>query len=486
MQYGNPGQTPSWIAPQGPREGLRRYVQVIRSHWLLIAACVVVATIAAGIYTRVAPRTYQAESQMLITPVNAETDLIGLSLLTNTANPTGDVATAASFITTPEVAALAAAEVGHITPGAALGKVSAAPVASSNVIAITATASTPAQAKALADAFALGTAKYRTQVLHKEIEAILPALQARANALPPAERTGAGSIGERIASLETLLAEPNPTISVQSLAALPTAPSSPKTKLSLLAGVLVGLLLGFGAALAIEGFDPRVRTEERLRAILRLPVLARIPREKMSGHRLSSWPNDLSPMAFESFRMLRVALGTDSAASKSHSLMVTGSTSSEGKSTVALNLAATLASAGTRVILVEADLRRPSLAVALGLPSRRRSAAADGSLEDSLITVEGLEGNLRVLLAENTGAYQANGLFKSTDVLLEGTLQLADYVIFDAPPVAEASDVLSLSREVDDVLIVARLGRTRIDHILDMAEILTREGVLAGRHGDRR
>lgn len=459
------------------------YVQVIREHWRLIVACVLVATVAAGIYAKVAPRSWQAESQLLITPVNGEPSLIGLSLITNSASPTGDVSTAASFVTTPEVGTLVAGSVGHTTAKAMLGAVSAAPVASSNVISITAKASSPARAQAIANGFAIATVRNRTQMLHKQLEKIIPALQTRVEALPPAQRTGVGSLGERLASLQTLLAGSDPTVSVESLAPLPTSPSSPKTKLDIAAGLLVGLIIGLGAAFIREGLDPRVRREEQLRGIIRLPVLARIPHERSRSshsHSIPLRPSDLSPAAQEAYRMLRVALGVRASFSGSRSVMVTGSMHSEGKSTTALNLALTLAAGGRQVILVEADLQRPSLGAALGVDTSQGVAEVlmgDISLEDALVSLDGTGEDLKVLLAGRSYGSLVDGLLTAAGRLVEPAKELADYVIFDTPPVTDVSDILPLSQYVDDVLIVSRLGHSRVDKLVNLGEVLSRQGV---------
>jgi len=471
----------SWLTPQGPREGLGHYIEVVRERWRLITACVLVATFAAGLYTKVASRTWQAQSQLLITPVNAEADLIGLSLITSSGNPTGYVSTAAGFVTAPEVATLAAARVRNTTPSTVLGDVSAAPLASSNIIAITATASSPSRARAIADAVAVATVEFRTQTLHAQLEKIIPALQRRVESLPPAERTGVGTIGERLATLETLAAGPDPTISVQAMARLPTAPHWPKTKLSIVVGFIVGLVVGLGAAFAMDALDPRVRREERLRGILQLPVLARIPRERTSAsHGLPLRPTELSPLVHESYRMLRFALGIRGSSPVSRSIMITGATSSEGKSTVALNFAATLASAGKRVILIEADLRRPSLGAALGISVRRSTTDVlleEVEFEDALVTVDWLGDNLGLLLADSAAPEFPDGLLASTDDLVDKAEALADYVIFDSAPVTEVSDSLPLSQHVDEVLVVTRLGHSRADQLVKMGEILIRQGV---------
>jgi Mrp family chromosome partitioning ATPase/capsular polysaccharide biosynthesis protein len=480
----DPGRAPDWLTPQGPREGLGHYVEVIRDRRRLIIACIVVVTLVAGAYAKLAPATYKAESHLLVTPVNGETSLIGLGLITQSGNPTGDVATAASLVTTSEVGALVAQKVGNTTGRSVLTHVSAVPVAQSNVVAITASGSTAREAQAIANAFALATVQNRTRTLHRQLESIIPTIKRQVEALPEGQRTGQGSLGERLSSLETLLAGPDPTISVESLAQLPDSPSWPRTKLSIIAGFLIGLVIGLGGAFALESLDPRVRREETLRRIFLLPVLARIPRERRSSSRkLPMRPGELSPAAQEAYRMLRVALGARTQSSGMRSIMITGSTRSEGKSTVALNLAATLAFSGSKVILVEADLRRPSLAGALDLLAKRGKRGTAGvlmgeiSLRDALIPVSRVSENLSALLVEQSAPYLADGLLAAADELVGQAEALADFLIFDAPPVTEVSDALPLSQHVDDVLIVARLGHSRTDQLVNLGEVLSRQDV---------
>lgn len=503
-----PGR-PSWLAPRAPREGLSHYLEVIRDRKLLIAACVLVVTIVAAVYVALAPRSWKAESRLLVSPVNGTANFVGLGLIATSSNPGGDISTAASLVTTPEVGALVASRVGHTTANAVLKETSAVPVAQSNVVAITTTASSASRAQAIANAFAQATVQNRTESLHHQLDAIIPTLRAQVQSLPAAQRTGQGSLGERLAALETLRAGPDPTIAVSSLAQLPAAPSWPRTKLSILAGILVGLIVGVGAAFALEGLDPRVRREETLRRIFRLPVLARIPRERRkSSQDLPLRPDDLSPAAHESYRMLRVALDAragsadswsrlptnlhpdrekeqDTAFAESRSrsprsIMITGSTSSEGKSTVALNLATVLASAGRKVMLVEADIHRPSLAGALGVRAQWGLAGVlmgKVRLEDALVGIEGSHGNLSVLLVEELALQLPDGLLGGADELVERAKTIADYVIFDAPPATEVSDALPLSKHVDDVLIVARLGHSRADRLVNLGEALMRQSV---------
>lgn len=473
---------PSWLAPQGPREGIGRYVEVVQSRLRLIIALVVAVTFVAIVYASVASSKWKAESHLLVTPVNSQNNFIGLGLITDTGNAGGAVSTAASLVTTPEVAAIVAARIGDGDPRSALRGVTAVPVAQSDVISITATASSSARAQAIASAVALATVQARTEALHHQLDTIIPTVRAQVRALPTAQQTGQGSLGERLASLEALRAGPDPTMTVASLAQRPTAPSWPRKKLTVVVGLLVGLVLGLGAAFALEGLDPRVRREEALRRIFRLPVLARVPRERRHPRTLPMRPDELSLAAQESYRMLRVALGVRGENGGPRSLMVTGSTASEGKSTVALNLAVTMATAGQKVILIEADLRRPSIARALDLVSKRGKRGTAGvlmgevELADAIIPVKGIR-NLSVVLVEQSAPFLADGLLAASEGLVDQAAELADCVIFDAPPVTEVSDALPLTQNVQAVLIVARLGHSRTDQLIKLGEILVRLNV---------
>jgi Mrp family chromosome partitioning ATPase len=194
-------------------------------------------------------------------------------------------------------------------------------------------------------------------------------------------------------------------------------------------------------------------------------------------------PSELSLAAQESYRMLRVALGIRGENAGPRSLMVTGSTASEGKSTVALNLAATLAFAGQKVILIEADLRRPSVARALDLaskPGKRGTAGVlmgEVPLGDAIVPVDAISENLWVLLVEQSAPFLADGLLGASESLVEQAVELADCVIFDAPPVNEVSDALPLTQHVDSVVIVARLGHSRTDQLVKLGEVLIRLNV---------
>ena len=99
------------------------------------------------------------------------------------------------------------------------------------------------------------------------------------------------------------------------------------------------------------------------------------------------------------------------------------------------------------------------------------------ALRDAVIPVRRLTDNLSVQRVEQSAPYLADGLLAASGDLVGQAEAIADYVVFDAPPVTEVSDALPLSQHVDDVLIVARLGHSRTDQLIKLGEVLIRLNV---------
>ena len=178
----------------------------------------------------------------------------------------------------------------------------------------------------------------------------------------PSQASGTGSLGAELALLQTLGNGPDPTIAVDSLADLPRVQVSPRPALSIAGGIFAGLILGIGAAFAAQALDPRLRREQQLRRRYRLPILTRIRVTPAVARPPSHSAQGVAPATAEAYRTLRATLARNApGATTGRVILVTGSTVSEGKTTTAVNLAASLALAGQRVILIESDLRRPSL-----------------------------------------------------------------------------------------------------------------------------
>jgi Mrp family chromosome partitioning ATPase len=186
----------------------------------------------------------------------------------------------------------------------------------------------------------------------------------------------------------------------------------------------------------------------------------------------------------EAYRTLRTTLAaTRNAGAEVPAVLVTSPSASEGKTTSAINLASSLALAGNRVVMIEADLRRPAIGAALGVTPTHGTGSVlleNVPLRDALVPVPAYGSYLQVLLADHAegAAWMVDQLFLPAAAgLVAEAKKVADYVIVDSPPLSEVSDALPLAKSVDDVLIVLRLGRTHLSRLDELAEMLDRHEI---------
>ena len=472
----------SWLQPMEEQAGLKRYVETIRERLPLIVLITVLVTGIAVLYVVTAQKTYDATADLLITPVNSDDPVsTSLGLIGQSADPTRDVETASRLVTNTSVAELVRQRLAsEDTAQEILEDVVAQPIAQSNFVAVTASAGSPEGAKALADAFAEEAITLRTEQLHDQIDTQLPRLEAQA---AQSSGSAAESLDTEIAQLKVLQSGPDPTMRVATLATEPTSQASPKPLLSVIGGVIAGLVLGIAAAFTAQVLDPRLRREAQLRRLYRLPILGRIPKEvKPRSDDRPLGPQRLAPVTAEAYRTLRTTLARNSSPQGGRVILVTGSSPSEGKTTTAINLATSFALSGRRVILIESDLRRPVLGDALGAQPFHGGVVSvlieKTSLGQALTQTQSYGPNLQLLLADYEGGWITE-LFSipTAERMIEDARRMADYVIVDSPPLNEVVDALPLARLADDVLVVVRLGATRLDKLRQLGELLAENDV---------
>src|SRR2546423_1046170 len=380
MNATEPSPDASWLNPSAEQQGLARYVSTLRERKWLIVLTVLITTAAAVLYVVTATKVYQAEADLLITPIdNNDPTLSGLGLISSSSDPTRDVETASKLVTSTTVAKRVKAKLHDPrTAEQLLEKVSVAPVATSNIVAVTAEGGSPKQSQALANAFAQESVANRTENFHSQIDERIANISPQVKGTPSAtELADPNSLASQLTRLKLLRSGSDPTIGVETLADPPSSPSSPKKKLSIIAGIVAGLVLGIGGAFALQVLDPRLRREEQLRRLYGLPILARIPKDARAHGAGALAPESLSPSTIEAYRTLRATLSASRGHdARSTSILVTSPSPSEGKTTTAINLASSLALAGNKVILIEADLRRPAIGKALGVEPKQRTGAA--------------------------------------------------------------------------------------------------------------
>jgi capsular exopolysaccharide synthesis family protein len=490
-----------WRRTQSASSGLERYYRVIRERLGLIAMVTLTTTLVAAAYLAVATEQYKAEADLLVIPASRDdTALNGLPLIRESSDPTRDVETAARLVRNRNVANAVKGDLGlDQSADSLLSQVTAEPVAQSNIVAITAIADSPDLARDLANGFANGVVELRSKLVKAEAEKQIVGLK---DQLQEAEDNGEGAnataLASQIAELQGVAQSGDPTMTVETRADAPSSPFSPRPMLTLAAGFFAGLVLGTGGAFAMSALDPRLRREEQLRELYSLPILARVPKERRAPtftlgkrrfgigprerERRALPPGELSAATLESFRTLRTMLAAQRRDDgNSRSILVTGPSPSEGKTTTAINLASSLALAGNRVILIEADFRRPTVGEALGV--RARVGIGDVllgnvALEDALVLAPPFGDNLCALLVDRADDWLAEVLsLPAAEALLEDAKRLADYVVLDSPPLTQVIDAMPLARQVDDVVMVVRLGSSNLTQLAHLGDLLDQNGI---------
>ena len=251
-------------------------------------------------------------------------------------------------------------------------------------------------------------------------------------------------------------------LSIVDRAQVPTGRYKPNLLLNLAIGMLVGLVLGVAVALAMELMDDTIKTPEDMEQHLRLALLGVVPNLR-KGNVAEAMADPRSALS-ESYRSVRTALQFSTDHGVPRVLLVTSASAAEGKSTTALSLARNFAQLGKRVLLVEADLRNPSLHRELGVRAEQGlSSLLAGAAEISQVVHDTDEPNLQVILAGPLPPNPAELLSGSRLVsMLTTAAEKYDQVIIDGPPVLGIADAPILSNVVSGTLLVVNAGKTRI------------------------
>lgn len=245
----------------------------------------------------------------------------------------------------------------------------------------------------------------------------------------------------------------------------PVSPSWPRPWLLLTAGGLIGLLAGIGFAFLLQAGDSRVRNIDEVRKIVPFPVLGLVLQERNFGRQSVMARMGERGMFSEAYRSARTNLEfIDAQGHARRVLVVTSTVPGEGKSTASAAFATSLAEAGNRVALVDADLRKPQIAMMLGLDDTV-------GLTDLLVNRVEVGDALQPVGETDRFWVLPSGSVPPNPAELLGSAQFAqliellrrhfDYVVIDSPPVLPVSDALVLSRLADGVILVVAVESVR-------------------------
>ncbi len=416
---------------------LRDHLRVLRTYWVGMLVIVLLALSGASAWTLVQKRVYSSSASGMVQ--SATGDDLGLAY----AGDSLAKSRAGSYVqqaTSIEVAAIVAAKLRLSTsPGALASTVSASLPSNTAIITITATASTPAVAQRVANAWI-------------------------------------AALAERIAQLEKPAGAggtPVTHFALSSSAPLNTTPSSPNVPVTLAVALIIGALLATLYGLLRNQLDRGVRSAAVVESQFGVSVIGTIPTtdeltddSHVLGHRT---PADApgTAAALEAIRELRTNLSYVDVDDPPRILLVTSSVPAEGKSTLAANLSTVIARSGQPVVVVDADMRHASQGATFGLPEGAGLSdvlAGRVALRD-VLQDPGLSPNLRVLTAGRVPPNPSELLGSRTmRELLEALSELA-VVIVDAPPLLPVTDAAVLSKSVDGVLLVVDARATKIDQL---------------------
>lgn len=260
--------------------------------------------------------------------------------------------------------------------------------------------------------------------------------------------------------------EPAVRVSVIAPARTPLAAFGPNTRLNTVIGGGVGLAIGVLAALALRKFGSRVSDLEDLQGTTETPVLGAIGRAGSGGVAAAIREHPNGRVA-ETVRQTTAALKFVDMDAEHRVLIISSADAGEGKSSTSVGLALTLAEVGSRVLLIEADMRRPSIATITGIEGAvglTTVLVGDATLSEAAQTW----GNERLhVLVSGPKPPNPGGLLTSNRlrVLLDLARNSYEYVIIDAPPVLAVSDALWLAPGADATILVARADKSRRDRM---------------------
>lgn len=428
-------------------------------------------------------KQYTAESSLLIRQSNLQT-LIDPSASQNSEDPARLAATNLLLVTSTAVARNVQKALGTNESLSDLnGQIAASANPDADIITIQATDPDPARAARLANAFAEEFVAFQRAQSQQQAGAGATRLRTEIAGLPAGATAEREQLVQALRNVLALQAVTTGDATVVDTATPPSTASSPNLKRAPILGLLAGLAIGLAAVFLSDLFDRRIKSIEEFEAAYELRAIGSLPR--LARPQLGT-----SAELLESFRILRSALSYLAGESDLRTVLVTSAVSGEGKTTVAAGLAYATALAGQQVVLIEADLRRPSFQKQFGFQKQFELGIHKSGLTNVLIGGTSLEAaldtpiagltTLRILPSGPFSPHPSDLLMRpEMGMVIEEVSRQADLVIIDSPPLLPVADaqVLLAQPAIDASLIVCRTYLTTRDQARRCRAVLERERV---------
>lgn len=416
---------------------LTDYLRVLRERWISILVVVLLALAAAGAIWFVVPQKYQTSATLYVSAQATETSGSAYQAAQlSQQRVTSYVELAKSL----RIGDAVAKEIPSLTSEQVTRNITASSTLDSVIISITATDESPQEAAAVANA----------------------AAEAMVKLVDELERP---TVPDEQAAVAVRVVQP---------AIVPPAPYTTGLRLLLAIGLVAGLILGIGLALLINTFDTSIKTVEQLLADTGLPNLGSIVFDPRGAARPLIVLDDPQSLRAEAFRQLRTNLQLANVDAPAGVIVVTSPNPRDGKTTTAVNLALALASAGHRTLLIDGDLRRPSVAGLLGLEQSVGLVSVVAGSAQLAHAIQHWTGGVDVLtsgpLPPNPSELLAS---RQMADLLAAMRSKYDMIVIDSPPLLAVTDAAAAAASVDGVLLVCRYKETSHEQAQAAVKALT-------------
>ena len=481
------------MSEQGEHDAdLRRYVNFLRRHARLIAACALGLMLVALMVSLLQQDTYRAKAQVLLRPRST----VSLSDSDGQTRSVGTVETETQVVKSDPVRRAVRDAIGSAP------RVSASRIGETEVMEIAATHANARQAARIANTYAREYVRFRrTQTLDdlvtagEELQARIATLQTQIDDLDRRIATDSnreqlrpryvqlvtqqGVLAQKLNELQVDAALRDGGAEIVKAADLPRSPASPKPVQNAVFGLLLGGLVGLAAATVRDRLDDSVKTKDELDDLVpTVPVLGVIPTidaEERAGVAFVESLREGVSAAAEAYRSLRTSVQLLGVESPLVTIQITSPMAGEGKTNTLANLGTVFAQTGQRIVLVDLDLRRPRVHEVFHVPNKVGFTSVflgEASIDDALVPVRGA-GAMFVLPSGPIPANPSEVLAaRRTSEMIFALRQRFDVVLVDSAPVLPVTDATVLAAWVDATMLVVNAGQTTKKQVTDSVDRL--------------